>query len=166
MTAPRRPVFEPSEEEKLPALARLADVIVDRLKDDLGLVERAWLRDALRARATGRAATLDAALGLRPPQLRTVRAAARHALIRELAAATGLVEPWAAAGEVAYILEGEHEPSPSGREACARLRNDPDCPRTQTHLWRVLTDAKSEVRISKRARAIVAPNARKTMTIR
>lgn len=153
MSASWRPVFEP--EDKIAAMLAIADVVVDRLKDDVPLTARAWLRDALRARAAGRVATLDAALGLRPPQLRTARAGARHALIRELAASTGLAEPWAAAGEVQLILEGTHEPSPAGREACEKLRSDPECARTHHGLYRILTDAKSEVRVSRRSRVIV-----------
>lgn len=85
------------------------------------LVAKIWLQHALRDRLEGRAATLDEALGLPAPQPRQVRAAERHALIRDVAAATGL-RGWAAAGETERILAGEVPAPPAAQAAVARLR--------------------------------------------
>lgn len=141
-----RPTFQPDD----PIAALRAIVGALHLLPCVDVVARLWLRDALRARIAGEAASIDEALGLPAPsvQPRTARAEARHGLLRELAASTGLTEAWAAAGEVALLLAGEHEPGPTSAGLCARLRADPDCPRSRRQLYRVLTDTRAAVCVS------------------
>lgn len=154
----RRPasIFQPGD--PIAALRAIADGL--HLLPGVSPVHRLWLRDALRARLSGEAASIDAALGLpsQHPQPRSARTAARHALLRELAESTGVREAWAAAGEVALLLAGEHAPVPTAAALCARLRADPDCPRSLRQVYRVLrADTAAAVCVSTPPHAQIEP---------
>ena len=100
------------------------------------LAELATLRLEVRA--------IRAAIEARPAREKTprqVRAERREALLRELAEAVGLTGPWARAGALVLIVAGTR-PAPQGFERHAeRLRNDPECPRSQHGIFRHLAVA-------------------------
>ncbi len=124
------------------------------------MVAKIWLQRALRDRLEGRATTIDAALGLPAPQPRQVRAAERHALIRDVAAATGL-RGWAGAGNLERMLAGDVPPPPQARDAVARLRADRYAI-GQRQIYRALvTDTTTRVCVSEAGPASMQTSTRK-----
>jgi hypothetical protein len=87
-------------------------------------------------------------LGLPPPQPRQVRAAERHALIREIAAVAGL-HGWDGAAVIERILAGGAPTPPGAQRAVARLRAEHYAIR-QRQVYRALalTDTKPRVCVS------------------
>jgi len=156
--------FDPGPTGKRQALAELAGCALTL--PGLDPVARLWLRDGLRRYLAGRAPTLDAALELPLRQPRQAAAAARAALLREVAAASGLPPSWARAAWVAGVIAGTVPPPPQAAEAAAALRADPDAPRSVRHVHRVLarcTDTRGEfVSVANHARGCSLRNSEDT----
>lgn len=69
---------------------------------------------------------------------RQVRLERRHAMLRELAGATGPLA-WDTVEGMVEILCGEREP-PKGYESIVRkLQDDPETPTSQRGIWRVIS---------------------------